>query len=94
MTDSLQRLTGVNRDDTRIGGGELKIAGAGAIKEVERLLLDAIEFTACARAFKPDARVDIQIERQVRCEIAEHSMTQRSQQLAIDTAPAALIGLR
>ena len=73
--------------------GQFQITRTGAVKEIKRLLFDAVQFAAGTGALQAHLRGHVQIQRQVRTEIAQNRVAKRSQHGLIDTPATALIRL-
>ncbi len=79
--------------DPAVAGGQLQVTLTGADKEVQRLLLDAIQFTSGSGALQANFWRHVEINRHIRRKLAEHAVFQLAHQRNVHAASAALIRL-
>ncbi len=66
-------------------GGEFEITGAGALEKAELLQLDPIQLATMAGALQTECGIDIEIESEIRFEVAEYRLLDGTDQSSIDT---------
>ena len=77
----------IDHHDGIILGGEIEITGAGPFEKAERLQLDAIQFATMAGALQTECGIDIEIEGEIRFEVAEYRLLDSTDKSSIDTTP-------
>ncbi len=91
--DQIRRLRRIDHHNGIILGGQFEITNSGALEEAQLLQFDAIQLAAMAGALQAKGRIDIEIEGEIRLEVAEHRLLDGTDKLCIDATATTLIGL-